>query len=501
MPEFHPPQNRAEADPRRWIALTVLMVANFMIMIDVTIVNVALPRLQTNLGATSSQIEWIVAGYILAFAVGLLPFGRLGDIVGRKRMFLIGVAGFTVGSAICGLAPSIEWLVAARILQGFAGAILTPQVLSIVQVIFPPQERGLAFSFFGLSAGLASVAGPIAGGLLISSDLWGLDWRPIFLINLPIGIFALIAGQAFVTRVPPHPGLKNDFLGILVFGFTVVLLVFPLVEGRTYGWPLWAFGMMAAAAVSLAAFYAVEFARERSGKTQLLPVSLLTNGNFLLGAFMTMLFFSGLPGLFMVLALFFQAGFDFTPLHSGLTTVPFPVGVLIASLIGGRIGSHALRWRLAGGAIVMALGMVFLRFTMAQVGEVVDPMAFVAPLVICGLGLGFAVTAMFQTILSGVPPRDAGSGSGALQAFQQIGAALGVALVGEIFFTWLEHARDWGATSKASAFVNAASNALYYEIAVFLGVALLVPFLKPLPRTQGGWQGQAAAQPPQPIET
>jgi fucose permease len=198
---------------------------------------------------------------------------------------------------------------------------------------------------------------------------------------------------------------------------------------------------------------------------------------------MTLIFFSGVPGLFMILAIFFQSGFGLTPLDSGLTTVPFPIGVLVISIIGGRLGSRFLSQRVALGAVLLAGGMFYLRWTIGTVGTTIDHWAFVPPLFISGAGLGFAVSALFQTILQGVPGKDAGSASGALQAFQQVGAALGVALVGEIFFSSLEHAVEWGATSQTSAFVNAASNAAWYEIGAFLVVALMVLLLRPLPKT------------------
>lgn len=489
-----PPAAPDAADPRRWVALFLLLLASFMNLIDVTIVNVALPSMQENLGANSSQIEWVVAAYVLTFALALLPFGRLGDIVGRRRMFLIGVTGFTLASALCGLAPSIETLIGARVLQGFAGAMMTPQVISIVQVIFPPRERGLAFSFFGLTAGLASVAGPIVGGLLISANLYGLDWRPIFLVNVPIGIITVIAGARLITKVPPHPGLQNDYVGIGLFAALILLLVFPLVEGRSYGWPAWAFVMMGGSVLGMVLFYFWERRRDRLGRTELLPVALLHNRNFVVGAVMTMIFFSGVPGLFMILAIFFQSGFGLTPLESGFTTIPFPIGVLIASLINSRLGNRYLPARVAVGSLLLAAGMAYLRVTIAGVTESIDHWVFVPPLLIAGIGLGTGISALFQTILTGVPGRDAGSASGALQAFQQVGGALGVALVGEIFFTWLEHARQWGATSKASAFVNAGTNAATYEIAVFVVVALMVLLLKPLPQSQMGY-----GKPPEPV--
>ncbi len=495
--QFQSPQTKEQADPRRWIALLILLLAQFMNLVDVTIVNVAIPTMQTNLGASTNQIQWVIAGFVLAFALGLLPFGRLGDIVGRKTMFLIGVVGFTIGSALCGLAPSIEWLIAARVVQGFAGAIMTPQVMAIVQVTFPPQEKGVAFSLFGLTAGLASVAGPIVGGLLINANLWGLDWRPIFLINIPLGILAVIAGSILIPKTPANPTLSNDYVGIGIFGAAILLLIYPLIEGRSHGWPSWAFTMIGLSFAGMGLFYLWQKRLDGKGRTQLLPVSLLENPNFLLGSFMTMVYFSGLPGLFMILAIFLQSGFGFSPLESGFTTIPFPAGVLVASIIGGRLGSNHLRWRLAGGSIVLVIGMAWLRFVLSGVTETVDHWWFAGPLLVAGLGLGISVSALFQTILVGIPHQDAGSGSGALQAFQQVGSSLGVALIGEIFFTWLTNAQAWGATSKGTAFSNAATSTMLYEIGAFLLVALLVPFLK---MSKSAAQGSTEPGTPMPVE-
>jgi len=251
---FHVPQSKAEADPRRWLALAVLLIASFMNLIDVTIVNVAIPSMQKNLGADASQIEWVIAAYVLAFALGLLPFGRLGDIVGRTRMFLLGVTAFSAASALCGFAPSIEWLIFARVLQGLAGAVMTPQVLAIATVTFPPEERGQSYSLFGLAAGLAAVTGPIAGALLIQADFFGLDWRPIFLVNVPVGILAVVLGWFIIPRPPGHPDLKNDYVGIVLFAASMVALVYPLIEGRSYNWAPWTWGLMVLAAVLLVSF-------------------------------------------------------------------------------------------------------------------------------------------------------------------------------------------------------------------------------------------------------
>ncbi|MGO4838149.1 MFS transporter, partial [Rhizobiaceae sp. 2RAB30] len=229
-------------------------------------------------------------------------------------------------------------LIAARALQGFAGAMMIPQVLALAQVMFPPHERAVAFSLFGLSAGLASVTGPLAGGLLIDADLFGLDWRPIFLVNLPIGLLAIIAAAMVVPATGTNRDLRNDWGGMLIAGLSVFLLVFPLIEGHSYGWPSWAFVMIASAIAGFVLFYVYERRRERQNASELLPVALLGNANFLLGSIMTIVFFSGVSGFFLVLAIFLQSGFGFTPLQSGLATIPFPIGVLVASVLSGRLG-------------------------------------------------------------------------------------------------------------------------------------------------------------------
>jgi len=484
---------------RRWLALFILLLAGFMNLIDVTIVNVALPRLQESFGATSSQIEWVVAAYVLAFALSLLPFGRLGDTVGRQRMFLLGVGLFTLFSGLCGVAPDMPTLIFARALQGLAGAMMMPQVMAIARVIFPPHERGLAFSFFGLSAGLASVAGPLVGGLLINADIFGLDWRPIFLVNLPVGILTVIAGWAVIPATRGHPGMKHDPLGILIAGASVFLLIFPLIEGRGFGWPLWAFVMIVAAMAGLVIFFFYQRSRARAGLTQLLPASLISNGSFLLGSVMTMTFFSGVAGFFLVLAVFLQTGFGFTPLQSGLTTIPFPAGVLVASFVSGRLRGRLQRTRIGAGAAALVVGMLLLSRVVAGIGDTVDHWDFVVPLALCGFGMGVAISSLFQTVLANVPQHDAGAGSGALQSFQQVGSALGIAITGEIFFASLQSSFA-GGSMPHPAFVASLGNALIYEIVAFGLVVLLVFFLKVPPQAMYTQRSGQPERPPVPVE-
>lgn len=472
-----PSQTPAAADPLpvagRWIAMTILLVAQFMNLIDVTIVNVALPSLQTAFNATSSQIEWVVAAYILFFALLLLPSGRLGDIYGRRLMFVLGVAVFTLGSALCGLAPSIEALVAARIFQAVGAAMMTPQTLAIIPAIFAPKERGAAFALTGLTAGLAAVAGPVLGGWLIGADIWGLGWRPIFLVNVPVGLAAIVLALRYLPRVPGARGMGLDLVGTALAGIALLLVIFPLIEGRQIGWPWWCFAMVAAA-LPMAALFLLWLRRQaaRNG-AQVIPASLFGNRSFVLGTVLSSALFSGVPGFFLVLALYLQVGYGLTPLQSGTTTVPFSLGVLLASVLSGRLGARGLRLRITVGALMLASCMIWLRFIVAGTADEVFRLAFAPALLIGGIGLGTAISPLFQTILGNVGGRDTGSASGGLQAFQQMGAAVGVAIMGEIFFATLA-ASLGGGMEPHPAYAGALRNAVLYNLIVFAVIAVLV---------------------------
>lgn len=472
-----PAGDEPEAYPTRWLALVVMMAANFMNLLDVTIVNVALPSLQGDLGADSSQIEWVVAGYVLVFALGLLPFGRWGDVKGKKHALLLGISFFTLASALCGIAANIEILVLSRFIQGAAAALMTPQVLAIAQVMFPPKERAAAFSLFGLSAGLASVSGPIIGGWLIGMNFFDLGWRPIFLINIPIGIMAVILGTRLIPAIPAKPGQRNDFVGIAIAASGIFCIIFPLVEGRGFGWPAWCFVMVAAALPLFFAFYQWECRQNARGGPELLPVSLMRNSTYVVGALMTAIFFSSLPGFFLIFAMFLQSGFGLTPLQSGLTTMPFSVGVFFASIISGRIGNIAPRTRIAIGVVMVFVGMLALRFVVQDFSDSIERTHMLPFLLLAGLGLGIAIAPMFQLVLAGVPPHDAGSGSGALQAIQQMGSVFGIAIVSQIFFSHLEGALGSGIAQHA-AYIDSFSLGLIYNFAAYTLVLIAVLLLK-----------------------
>ncbi|MBL0371755.1 MFS transporter [Rhizobium sp. KVB221] len=475
-----PLQGEAHAFERRWIAMFVLLMASFMNMIDVTIVNVALPSMQKNLGVSESGIEWVVAGYILAFALGLLPFGRYGDIVGKKKIFLIGVTAFTMASALCGLAANVEMLIGARVIQGIAGAVMTPQVLAIAQIMFPPRERAVAFSLFGLAAGLASVAGPVTGGTLIHANIIGLDWRPIFLINVPIGIACVIAGRRLIPDIKGNPALKNDWIGIVIAAAAIFCLIFPLIEGRGFGWPAWCFALMAIFVPFAALFVWWERRQNARGAAELVPLSLMKNHNFIYAALASMVFFSAMPGFFLILAIFLQSGYQLNPLESGLTTIPFPIGVLIASVITGRLGGRSPRLRIVFGSAMLVVAMLILRDIVSGVGEAIVRSDFILPLFLGGLGTGITISPLFQTALAGVPPHNAGSGSGALQSIQQMGGAFGVAIISEIFFSMLAGRMAGGMTAH-DAFRASFATAVFYNIACYVIVALFALVLRAPP--------------------
>lgn len=451
----------------RWAAMVALFTANFMNVLDATIVTVAIPTIERDLGATSTQIEWITAVYILAFALGLLPFGRLGDIVGAKRLFLLGAAAFTVASVLCGVAPNIESLIPARVAQGLGAAAMTPQVLAIVHVVFPPHEKRRVFSLFGVVSSLGSVLGPILGGLIVTSNFWGMEWRPIFLINAPIGLLVILLGMAVVPTTPSDRSIRNDWIGIALFAFATAALVFPLIEGRTYEWPVWIFGLVAISLVTALLFYIWERLRASGAKAQLLPTSLLHNPSFSFGAILTMGLFSGIPGLFLMLAIVLQSGLGMSPLMSGLAMAPFPVGILVASWLGRSLRPQVTRLGVSIGSIALALAMLVLYWVFARQSASLTPLSFAVPLGLAGLGTGIAIAALFQSTLSTVAPHEAGSASGALQTFQQIGSAVGIAIVGQLFFSSLEGS----AVLDSDAFIGAAIASLWYQIGIFALVA------------------------------
>jgi EmrB/QacA subfamily drug resistance transporter len=423
----------------RWAALTALYLAMFMNVLDVSVVNLALPSIRQGLGATDTQLEWVLVVYVLAFSAGLLPFGRFGDVAGRARMFRWGVAGFTASSLACGLAPDITFLIASRALQGLCAAMMVPQVLAIVHVIFPVEEKGKAIGLFGSVSALGAVAGPLVGGVIVAADVFGLGWRPIFLINLPVGLISLAGALRFLPHIENESRVRPDWFGTFLFTLAVLTLVYPLVEGRQFGWPAWCFALMGLSAVLAVLFFRLQQHRARLGKAQLLPVLLTRDKVFVCGVALVALFFSSLAGLFFMMALFLQAGLGLSPMTAGLILAPHPVGVMLASTLTGRFGTRFQAARISFAMLAVFCGLVAARL-MVSSGTSASLLAL--PFLIVGLGTGTAIPAVFQLVLSRVSGPDAGAGSGVLQAFQQVGMALGIAVQGQIFFQVLAAGRS-----------------------------------------------------------
>lgn len=428
-----------EREARRWLALAVVVSASFMAVFDVFVVNVAIPTIQRDLHANFAQIQFVIAGYALAFAVTLITGGRLGDIYGRKRLFMLGMAGFTIASALCGLAPGPELLVVARLAQGLSAALMSPQVLSIIQVTFPPPERGSALSVYGAVVGIAGLAGQALGGFLIRADLFGLGWRVVFLVNIPIGVTALIAAQPLVHETRSPTALKLDLGGVAIITGGLFLLAYPLVEGRDAGWPLWAWLCLIASVPIIAAFVRFERWKTERDDAPLVVLSLFREWSFVAGLFVAFLFGMANPAMFFTLALYLQIGLHFSPLAAGLTFAPAPIGYFLAATLSGRLVRRMGR-RLVMLALIMkvaawtAIGIIAHRNGVSLHGAQLIPFMFIE-----GTGAGWTGPPLIGLSLAGVRNQDAGSAAGVLTTVQQIAGAMGVALIGVIFFGALAH--------------------------------------------------------------
>jgi EmrB/QacA subfamily drug resistance transporter len=425
-----------------FVALAIVLIASFMILLDISIVNVAIPSIQRDLHASYAQIQFVLAGYQLSYAVVLITGGRLGDIVGRKLMFMIGVTGFTLASLLCGLSQSGEQIVGFRVFQGLMAALMYPQIFSIIQVVIPPERRATAFGLFGATIGLATITGPLVGGILIKLNIAGTDWRPIFLINLPIGIGAVIAALIYLPESKAPNAPKLDLGGVAIVSLALFLLTFPLVEGRDAGWPLWSYAMLVASAVVFAVFAWFERRRERNGKDPLVALSLFKNRSFMAGVLLYFVFFSAMPALFLSLTLWLQIGLGFEPLKAGLTTIPFAVGSGIFSGVAARLVTGQGRNVLSAGGAILVVGVLAIIFTAHQVGPGLNGPELIPALFLSGMGLGLVISPAINFILATVEMKDAGSASGLITTVQQTGGAVGVAIIGVIFFGLLASNAD-----------------------------------------------------------
>lgn len=420
---------------QRTIALVIVALAFVMDLLDNTIVNIAIPSIRDNLGASYATIQWLIAGYALSFAVLLITGGRMGDVFGYKKLFMWGVGGFTFASLLSGVAWNSEILIAARLLQGGMAALMVPQVMSLMQVMYKPHERGQIMGIFGALAGVAASLGPVIGGILIHFNIAGLDWRPIFLINIPVGIFALIMAARYLPDgKSPHP-LKLDIIGTLLIVLAMFLIVFPLIEGRDLDWPLWGYFMMASAAPVLLVFVWWQGIKEKRDKSPLIVPSLLRTRTFVTGLIINIIFEGAMIGFFLPFTLLIQVGLGYEVIKAALTGIPTAIGISVAmAVFSQRIIPKLGRYTMTLGTVIMASGLGLVWYFIHTYGIDTSPWAFVPGLLVTGAGMALIMAPMFSVVLTDVDAKHAGSASGVLNAVQQLGGAIGTALIGVFFF-------------------------------------------------------------------
>lgn len=429
-----------------WWALPVLLTGSAMIVLDFFAVNVALPSMQSGLHATSSTVEWVVAGYGLTFAVLMVMAGRLGDRFGRRRVFASGLALFGAASALCGLAPNASILIGARLLQGAAAALISPSVLSLLGVIYTGPDRARAISVYGMVLGVAAASGQLVGGSLVQLDVGGLGWRTIFLVNLPVALVGVLLAPRLVPEsrsehatgrrpygLGPARSLDLDLGGLLLVTAGLVALVLPLVEGQQLGWPLWTWASLVASVVLLLAFAFHQRWSEASGRAPLMAPSLFRHPSLRAGLATQLAFWCGPAALFLVLALYLQDGRHLSPLQSGLMTSILAAAYLATSLRAPFLTLRYGREVIALGALSLAAGEGLLVLAIVVNGG--GSLVLLAPgLLAAGAGMGLCITPLTTLVLGHAEPAHAGAVSGALSTMQQVGGAVGVAITGAIFF-------------------------------------------------------------------
>jgi EmrB/QacA subfamily drug resistance transporter len=467
----------------------VVLVASFMDLTDMTIVNVALPSLRRDLGVGYAAVQWITAGYSLAFGLLLIAGGRLGDTFGRRRVFLAGMAGFTAASTLCGCASDATVLIWARVFQGAMAALMVPQVLAIIHVTFPAHERGRVYAGYGAMVGLAGVCGPPLGGLLVAGDLCGLGWRPIFLVNLPVGTAGLLLGRRWLRESRSPDGPRLDLIGTALACAGLLALLYPLIHGRELGWPWWCFASMAAAIPVLAGFLRYERRIAGRGGSPLVVLALFRARTFAAGLAVQLLLSMTAGMLFLSWALYTQAGLGWTPLRAGLAGIPLAVGVATAAglsiqFLVPRFGRKVLQ----AGTVGMSVGAAAMIWEIDRYAAGVGPRQLAAPLLVFGIGLGLVIAPLGDIVLTDVPRADAGSASGLTGTNVQLGSAIGSALVTLALL---------GPMGRGSAMDTQAFSTAFQRILVWVigFMAAMFALMFALPKNTRDGDGARSAQP------
>ncbi|MEU7869249.1 MFS transporter [Dactylosporangium sp. NPDC049140] len=443
------------SSPGRWRAISVVLVAGFMTLLDVSIVNVALPSIKQSLALSPGGLQWVLSGYALTFGLLLVPAGRFGDARGRRNVFIAGLAAFTLASAAAGLATGALFLIVARLVQGAAAGVVNPQVSGLIQQLFAPAERGRPFGLLGATIGVSTAVGPLLGGLLIQFFGAAEGWRWIFYINLPIGIIAIVLAARWIPARPASPSPSSpareplDPVGVLLLGAGVVLLLLPLVEEREWaGSAKWL--LVVAALGVLAGFVAWERRFARRG-TALIDLSLFRVRSYGLGALVGLFYFGGFTSIFFTYTLLLQSGLHYSALEAGLAITPFALGSAIAAAVGGRTVNRLGRPLVVAGLLLVGAGLSATVLALHLVPGHGAGFATALPLLVAGIGSGFVISPNQTLTLAEVPVERAGSAGAVLQTGQRIGTAIGIAAVGAMFFNRLaHHGGNWSLAFQAS---------------------------------------------------
>ena len=457
-------------NPRRWQALAVCLVVGFMTLLDVSIVNVALPSIQRGLNASSADLSWVVSGYALTFGLSLVPAGRIGDARGRKTSFLVGLTLFTLASAGCGVSQSPMELIISRLIQGAAGGILSPQVSGLIQLLFRGKERGRAFGMYGSVVGISTAVGPLLGGLLIQAAGEHTGWRWVFFVNLPIGAGTFVAALRLLPvrprdTVQPIRG-SFDPLGVVLLGGGVAALELPLIqEQQWHGGTKWL--LLLLAGIVLAYFVFWERHQMRVQRLPLIDLSLFKLRSYTLGCLLGFSYFAGFTTIFFIFTLYVQNGLHYTALEAGVAVTPFAIGSAISARIGGNIVFRYGRRLITVGLLLVVIGLAFTVLAVhLEPGRAVG-FATAGPLLVAGIGSGLVISPNITLTLDQVPVKRAGIAGGVQQTAQRIGSAAGIALVGAVFFARFNATGDW-----AHAFIVGLSTAIgLVLIALILAVA------------------------------
>ncbi len=513
------PSGIAISPRRAWQALAVLLLGMAMALIDATIVNVALPTIRTSLSADEATLSWIISGYSLAFGLALIPAGRVGDRLGHKWVFIIGLALFTVASLACGLAQNSTQLVVARVIQGLAGGIFLPAVSAFIQIMFPGKSRGRAFAIMGAVLGISSALGPIIGGLLIQAFGDKNGWRYVFDVNIPLGIIAVVLAIAIIPRGKVADAVSGgiDWIGLVLISGALVAILVPLIEGQNNGWPLWTYLSLAGGVVLIVLFALWEVSYTKRGNSPLVPPHLFSHPAFTGGTILALVYFAAFTSIFFSISILWQSGLGHTALESGLVSIPFALGSIITASQSNRISAKLGRNVLSLGTAMVVVGLAAVWIVLLTVpGKDLTSWDLLGPLLLAGAGSGFFIAPNAQFIIATVDPAEAGAASGVISTMQRIGAAIGIAVIGSVFFGTLTgikpttaqiaaaaqaHGREGAAAVKAaiatvvkqneaSAFTHSAASAMMVSV-IFALAAFALVFTLPR-RVSRGWDSKPA---------